>query len=136
MPSWSGLFDGILPTGAVAGHRIQSDKNANERHVSRLLGKPSMRKLKELMLTLTGATAGATATDTYKRVKEEVVFGSPEINGGARTIETVTTVNRATTSADVTRIKDIIEDAWALTPAQYPEDKSGNGGGGKLSDRI
>lgn len=136
MASWSGLFDGIVPTGAVAGHSLISTKKTNGRHVSRLLGKQSMRALKELMLTVTGAAAGQTAADSYARIQHEVAPGVALANGGQRTIESVTTVNRATTSDDVTTIQDIIADEWSLTPAQYPVDLSGNGGGGRLAGKA
>lgn len=136
MANWSGLFDGILPTGAVAGHSFISNKNANKRHVSRLLGKPSMRKLKELMLTLSGAAVGQAAVDSYKRIQHEAAPGVALANGGMRAIEAVTTVDRVTNADDLAEMKDIIDDEWALTAAQYPEDKSGNGGGGKLAGKA
>lgn len=49
-----------------------------------------------VLLALLGVAPGANATDTYKRV-----IASDEL-GGARPIETVTNINRATTAADVT----------------------------------
>lgn len=136
MPSWSGLFDGILPTGAVAGYRSVTKKKTNLRHVSRLLGKQSMRATKELFITLINGAVGDTAADSYKRIGHTVSPGTALVNGGKRTIETVTTINRATVAGDATTLDDVVADEWALAPASYPVDKSGNGGGGRLKGKV
>lgn len=85
------------------------------------------RVINELFDTVLGAAAGGTAAATYPRVQHP----TDEEFGGARTVETVTAINRASTAADITALKLIFSDK--SKPATYPADLSGNGGGGKLN---
>lgn len=80
--------------------------------------------LRRLLQTLTGVAPGATATQTKKQIQWQQ--GSP---GGVIPVETVTLINRATTAADVTALQALF--VRSPTPASYPVDLSGNGGGGK-----
>lgn len=136
MASWSGLFNNVLsqPEGAVDGHSLLGSNTNLERRISRILRKPGARKTKELLLTLIGASAGSAASSTYKRVQGTVSPGVALSGGGDVTIETKTVVSRNTTAADVTDLSDMVDDEFA--PATYPDDLSGNGGGGKLAGKA
>lgn len=128
MASYSGLFDGVHGSA----HALLTNKTGNaETMIARLFSKKSGQRavLRELMVTLTGATAGSTAAVTNKRVQAAADVDN-NVQGGARVIETDTLVNRVTTSADATRILGALQLSSQPT---YPVDASGNGGGGKLS---
>lgn len=84
--------------------------------------------LRELLSELLGASVGATAVSSHKRVKAERDLEA-NVLGGKRTIETFIGVNRPTTADDVT----LFDKALHLSSApSYVGDRSGNGGGGKL----
>jgi hypothetical protein len=76
--------------------------------------------------------SGATPaiSETYVRIKA-VRDGSGTDMGGARETETVTIVSD-TGDADIAADLDGLLDQYVTTTAVYPEDASGNGGGGKL----
>lgn len=93
------------------------------RRLARILNVNGMRKEKELMLTLNGATAGSAASATYKRVDDRE--NSAGEVGGLRTIETVTAVSANTTSDDKTFIDDNIL-AFVDAPSSYPANGDGN----------
>jgi hypothetical protein len=78
--------------------------------------------VQQLLLTILGATAGATATKTKRQVQG--VLGS-----SAPAIETVTLINRATTAADIAAFQAMF--TRLNGPITYAADVSGNGGGGK-----
>ena len=97
--------------------------------ISRMLSRRGqMRALKEAMLTLNGAAAGSAAAASYKRVQHS---SDP---GGARTVETVTVINRNTVTSDKDYIDAILNEDHIPNdgPTAYPADLSGNGGGGKV----
>ncbi len=128
MPSYSGLFDGHYGTP----HALLTNKSGNaETQLARvasrrLYGRNSFRALLD---ALVGAAPGDTATATHKRVKAERNL-SANVQGGVRTIETFTSVDRATDAADATRMTDAINQQ--TQPSTYAKDASGVGGGGKL----
>ena len=97
----------------------------------------SMRKQKELMLTLNGAAAGSAAADSYSRVQHARANGyagqGAANGGGLVSIETVTIVAANTAAADKTDIDTMLTTEGKSQVATYPTDASGNGGGGKLS---
>lgn len=122
MASWSGLFDHVYGDGPYV---MQFNRPSTRRAISRLLKRRGMHTLRELMIELTGATAGGTALVERTRIQHSA---DP---GGLRTIETVTTLDRVTTSADETDIdSNVLQGLFSLSPASYPVDKSGNSGGG------
>jgi hypothetical protein len=96
----------------------------DERIAKMLRNGAKSQVLQRLLLTLVGAAAGATATQTKKQIQWEQ--GSP---GGVVPVETVTLISRVTTAADVTALAGLL--TRTPTPASYPADLSGNGGGGK-----
>lgn len=86
------------------------------------------RRLREILIEVTGTAAGATAAASQSQVQGQ--SGITHDNaGGIRPIETSYFVNRATAADDIT----LIDAQLARTPQPtYPEDLSGNGGGGKV----
>ncbi len=80
-----------------------SERNLLDPAIGRALNRPGMRKVKELFLELIGVAPGAAALATHAQVQ-----ASTTENGGKRTIETVTDINRATTAADVTQLLAIV----------------------------
>lgn len=127
MPAFSGLWNNEFGED----HSLLSSRvGNNETALAKLLANRIYARgaFRELMDTLTGATAGATALLTHKRVAA-VADPTANVQGGARTIETFTEINRATTSADRADIRDAL--VLSSKPSAYAADKSGNGGGGK-----
>lgn len=122
---WSPLF-GDTPNA----YQLLFARSSNDYHAARALGVSGMRGIRRVMRVLNGAAPGSTATETYSRVAAATPFNTLS-GGGARTVETVTEVNRATTAADVTYVNtNIIDRIYNMTPpiASYPPDLSGNGG--------
>jgi hypothetical protein len=81
--------------------------------------------VRQLMYTLLGAAAGASAVRSKAQVQG--IAGGPS---GACTIEVVPLVNRNTTAADLTAFQGLMN--RNVMPATYPPDLSGNGGGGRV----
>lgn len=130
MPTFSGLFH---QTGGT--YSLLDELSATEVQLAKLLNNRSRAKaLNELLQTLNGQAVGATALAQETRVKNDNNDFSSVNNGGLRTMETVTHINRVTTAADQTELNTILTTTFA--PTTYPKDKSGNGGGGNLSKIV
>ena len=132
---YSALF---APTSGRAGNGAEADYNAvpryardsNERRIAQAMSRAGFRGMRRVIRTLNGAAPGTTATDTYARVLGSNAFEPPS---GARPIETVTTVNAATTAAQQTAIQTrLIDQLFVSSPTSYPTDLGG-GGGGKVT---
>jgi hypothetical protein len=110
-------------SGSVANNSLtqQDDK------IAYLFQRPGSRATRRLLITLLGAVAGTTATETRKRRQAIVAGGEFAQLGGIATIDTVNYVNRNTTAADTTAITALMN--RTVAPASYPRDASGNGGG-------
>lgn len=122
---WSPLF-GDTPNA----YQLRFGRHSNDYHAARALGAPGMRGIRRLMRVLNGAAPGSTATETYARIAPATPFNTAT-GGGARAVETITEVNRATTAGDVTYINaNILDRIYNMQPAiaSYPPDLSGNGG--------
>lgn len=89
-----------------------SVRSANNRQYFRLARRT--RKVRALYQAAIGAAAGATASYTVSRVK-----ASTTEQGGKRTIETITPINRATTAGDITQLKNYqIKSSRISTPTK------------------
>jgi hypothetical protein len=105
-------------------------RDSNERRIAQAMSRAGFRGMRRVIRTLNGAAPGTTATDTYARVLGSNAFEPPS---GARPIETVTTVNAATTAAQQTAIQTrLIDQLFVSSPTSYPTDLGG-GGGGKVT---
>ncbi len=123
MPQYSGLFDRDSP---VAGtYALLVNKNPRRYRIKRSMNRESFRIVTELFDTLIGAAAGGTALATHKRIAAPVDSGVGAF-AGLRTIETITDINRATTAADITALKEMVFNV--RTRPSYVKDLSGNGG--------
>lgn len=115
------VLGGMFPANGV-NSLTQVGHGFNKRVVRQALGRRSMLALREIMETLNGAVAGSTALKTRARIEANSELG------GARTIESVELVNRATVSADVTEINaDILAYTTKTTfGASPPANLDGN----------
>lgn len=137
-PFWNQTGDMI--TYAVLSRTYQGWRSKLEWKVSQLFSKEQMREEKALLTALIGATSGGTASSTYKRRQPPsgpsqttpAVTGVGDL-GGAIDIETVTVINRATTAADISYLKNMFDGTMTPGPNSitFQNDASGNGGGGK-----
>jgi hypothetical protein len=122
--AWSGFYgDGI---GSNSSYSILVNKNPRRNGIRRTMNREGFRAITELFDTLLGAAAGDTAAATHSRVAApaDVSIGAA---GGTRTIDTITDINRASTAADITALKELT--FGVTTRPTYPRDLSGNGGG-------
>lgn len=87
------------------------------------------RVTRRLLNALIGATSGGTATETRTRTTAVQANNDAFCYGGIIAVETINLINRATTAADITNLKAVIN--RVPYPASYPTDVSGVGGGGK-----
>lgn len=131
MATYSGLWDGVNGTP----YSLQTDRSPLNRQLGRMLrkGNRSMTRLREVIDTVAASQSiNGGAAVTYKRVKESSVAGDPTTGGGLVEIETVTQIaaSQSTTAADVADVDALVN---FDTQPTYPEDASGNGGGGKLA---
>jgi hypothetical protein len=90
-----------------------------------VVNREGFRAVTALFNGLIGATTGSNVTATHKRIAED--NSSLTRNGGARTIDTVTDINRNTAAADVTALKEMVYGV-SRRPSTYARDLSGNGG--------
>lgn len=120
-----GATDAIAP---VTAGNVQFDgMTQNDDMLSKLMFKRANGSFKRLLIALTGAAFGGTATEAYSRVTAVAPFTSQFQGGGVMLIESVSQINRVTTATDVTNLKA----AFARTPSiTFVADVSGNGGGG------
>lgn len=126
MPAWAGLWDSVhaQPYAPI------SQRMTLPRRVGMAYQRDGMQELRALGKTLNGAAAGSTATAAVRKV--EAVQSQASLGlGGKRNVVSRTIINRATTATDKNNI-DAIYDA-KFAPTTYPADRSGMGGGGKVS---
>lgn len=117
----------------MAGVEPFGDPNANYsptgtmprlNSIRRVVNREAFRPLTALLNGLIGATSGSNVTATHKRIEGTATVSGPINLSGARTIETVSDINRNTTAADVTALKEFLYNV-KTAPATYPD--NGNG---------
>lgn len=117
---WAGFW-GDTP----GAYDLLVDKMPRRNSVRRVVNRDGFRALTRLFDVLVGAAPGGTATASYRRVKHMYRNNSgPEIG---KFVEVVPVINRATTSADVAALKEMVFNV-RTAPSTYPADRSGNGG--------
>ncbi len=155
MANYSGLFNGVHSED----YALLNGRSPNRYHLMRLMRKRNMAEYREVLTTLLeDSTPASTASRTYSRV-QATANAAANVQGGARTIETVELLGatldstdideagagasggRAVIPGDVTKIQEELAsdgDRILRAPSNgsgtitYPDDASGNGGGGKL----
>lgn len=113
-----------------SSYSLLVNKWPQRNRVKRVVNREAFRVMTALINGLVGAASGSNVTATHKRIAAVVGAsgGTPgPIGGGQRTIETITDINRNTTAADITAIKEMLYNVKAR-PSTYPKDLSGNGG--------
>jgi hypothetical protein len=144
--------DAVAPTGYApfsSGNTLDSgvysfltyaqggQKVSIERRISRLLRKPQMAVIREVIETLNGAAVGGTALATKPLVRAQTTSpGDPlELTelGGVRQVDVVNLINRVTVASDETYVDALLQVRHGQAIASYPVDLGGNGGGGKLN---
>lgn len=110
--------------GKTGSYSISDGRMPRREAIKRVVNRAGFRSLTELFDSLIGAAAGGTASASHKQIKGSVSTGTPINQGGVVEIETVTDINRATTAADVTALKEMVFNV-KTAPASYPA--NGNG---------
>ncbi len=124
MARWSGFWDFVYP----GGHSLLANSTGNiRRQLGLTLSGYGRKPYNRVLAQLAAGNVGGTATGTNTRVTHNPNDGTTW--GGKRTIETKTFINRVTTAADQAKIAEDL--LYKNSPASWPRDKSGNGGGGK-----
>lgn len=131
---WSSFWRTSAPLGQGGDYAMYGNRTAIERQIDHFLGQPGFKQYRRVMRALLGASVGGTATETVARVSAPAGLTQNNQLGGARAIDTITIINRATTAADLTAMQAITDRTYNMAPtiANYPTDPSGNGGGGKV----
>jgi hypothetical protein len=119
MPAWAGLWNNEGNTN----HSLIG-KNPVRNRIRRVMNRESMRAVTELFDSLIGAAAGGNAQATHKRVGHFTPGAGSE--GGVRTIETITDINRTTTATDVANLKEMTVGV-KTAPTVYPVNKANQG---------
>lgn len=146
---WSGFWQmtGDMQLYAAIPRARQGGRSPLERHIAKTFKRNQLRELVAVMAALNGAAAGGLASASYKRVQaptgpSQSTPAVTEIDefGGLRTIETVTVINRVTTSADESYVDDVLAVtdnllSAGLGQATYPT-VLGSGGGGMLINGV
>jgi hypothetical protein len=128
MPAWSGFWNYIYSDGRTP---IPSRGNVRREFAQMFERSTGVTPYGRVIRQLVNGNVGGTATGSYPRITAPAPLpaGSGVDLGGKRTIEQRTTINRATTAADIQQISDDLD--WNKFTPVWPRDKSGNGGGGK-----
>ena len=119
MPAWSGLYNGEHGEN----HSLLVNETSLKTKLTNVMRRLGVRKEKALLAALIGAATGGTASLSRTRIEATTDTGYKL--GGKRTVETVSDINRATTAADVTALKDILG-GRSVQPDSYNVEKSGN----------
>jgi hypothetical protein len=94
------VLGGFFPVNGVNSLSSMSGEDGQRRGIAQFFSDQGLLAVREVAFALVGAAPGATATKTRTRVAPSTELG------GLRAIETVNLVNRVTTAADVTEIKN------------------------------
>ena len=118
---WSGLYSDITS----GGYSTIDGKMPRRNSIRRVVNRGGFRALTALFNGLIGAASGSNVTATHKQIASVTPFAD---NGGARTISTISDINRNTTAADITALKEMTYNV-KTRPTPEVRDLSGNGGG-------
>lgn len=137
--TWAGYWN-LVGDKITYQFLTKQARNPNTTQIAQLLKRNGNRDLAAALNVLIGAASGTNVTKTYKREQSPAgpsaavpaVTGLADL-GGLRPIEVVTVLNRNTTAADVTTLKQLINDALLEAGLTYPT-VIGSGGGGKLAN--
>lgn len=115
----------------VNDYSLLNNKMPMRTEIKRVVNSDGFRVNKALLNALIGAVTGSNVTATHNRVghREPInTVGNNAADISQPVITTVTDINRNTTAADVTALKEFLVNVTER-PVPYPRDLSGNGGG-------
>jgi hypothetical protein len=104
---WSGLYNREftdLPNGFGS---LTTGKYDQRNRIKMVVNRNGFRQFTALFNGLIGAASGSNVTATHKRVAAIVKTSGPQ-GGGARDVEVITDINRNTTAADITALKEMV----------------------------
>lgn len=114
----------------VGDYSILVNKMPRRTQIKRIVNRDGFRTFTALFNALVGAATGSNVTATHTRVSHTDrgnSLGGPASDLGQPIVLSVTDINRNTTAADVTALKEMVYNV-TKRPVPYPSDLSGNGG--------
>lgn len=127
--AWSGLYNDI----GGAEHSLLVNKPKQFRDIARAFRRRSSTVIREVIDTVTnGSSINGAAAVTYPRIDGDPQAGGTPGGGGVRSITSVEKIaaSSTTTAAQATQVDGLVD--YDTQPSTYPDDLSGNGGGGAL----
>lgn len=121
--AYQGLWNS--EANSQAGYSFLVNKNPRRNPIKRSMNREGFRYLTALFGGLVGAASGGNVTATHKRIgvtTSSGVAGVQELGalGGLRQVDTITDINRNTTAADVTALKEMVFGV-KTAPVTYPK---------------
>lgn len=135
---FSGFWSDIVAAGPGAGYDLlplanNGNRGPDEPKIAKYFKSERMRELVAALAATIGAAAGGTASTSYKREQAQMgpdttVPGVTSIDafGGNINIEAKSVINRVTTAADVTYLKQIFSGRLTSSNITYPAVVGGN----------
>ncbi|MCA2510533.1 MAG: hypothetical protein IM561_09135 [Microcystis sp. M60BS1] len=123
MPPWQGLWN--QEANSQIGYLPLVNRNPRRNSIKRSMNRESFRVLTALFNALIGAAAGvASGNIQHRRIGVTTNLNAGSIQelgmlGGLRQIDVVTDINRNTTAADVTTLKEMVANV-KVAPTTYP----------------
>lgn len=102
---WQGLWSREYTDLPLGYGSLPVAKWDDRNRIKRVVNRDGFRQMTALFNGLIGAASGANVTATHKRVAAATQFAG---GGGARTIETITDINRNTVAGDITALKEMV----------------------------
>lgn len=126
-------FTGFTPTLGITGSVIPevsgrvsfNGMTQQDRELSHFMRNNNNRVARRLLNVLIGAVAGTTATETRTQVTAAQEMTAELQGGGIRPVAAINLINRASTSADITNLKAMLQ--RTVAPASYATDVAGIG---------
>jgi hypothetical protein len=115
---WSGLYNREYTDLANGFGSLTTGKYDQRNRIKMVVNRNGFRAFTALFNGLIGAASGSNVTATHKRVEAVTKTSGPQ-GGGARNVETLTDINRNTTAADITALKEMVYNV-THKPSSYP----------------
>jgi hypothetical protein len=145
-PTWTGfsgtlgnVSPGVPNTGiglsGISGIAQFNGLTQDDNRIANMFQKKANQAVRMLLISMIGATPGATAAKTFKQVRASSAQATTPLVptglnlGGLVPIDTITYINRVNTVTDDNNLSALFNRTHG--PAVYPPDVGGNGGGGK-----
>lgn len=120
---WAGFWG-----DADGAYSLLVDKMPRLDSMRRVVLKPGFRVSRALLGGLIGAASGSNVTATHSEISTgPTTPAGGVLNPGQEPVASVTDINRNTTAADVTALKEFLVNVRPA-PSPYVRDLSGNGG--------